>query len=123
MRRLVCLAVIPLLLIGCGGAQTPSPEPVDSAETHAEPSATDEPPVVGLGETVDGVNLQGSDIRVEDLETADPAICQARCQEDESCVSFTYVRPGEQGPSARCWLKSRHPPASWNPCCVSGRVR
>ena len=28
------------------------------------------------------------------------------CPEDEVCASWTYVRPGVQGPKAHCWLKN-----------------
>jgi len=33
---------------------------------------------------------------------------------------WTYARPGEQGPRARCWLKTAVPPARPAACCISG---
>jgi PAN domain len=32
--------------------------------------------------------------------------CQTACQNEGSCSSWTYVRPGIQGPGGRCWLKN-----------------
>ena len=46
--------------------------------------------------------------------------CQQACEADATCQSFTYVRPGFQGPRARCWLKNNIPAASRNDCCTSG---
>lgn len=33
--------------------------------------------------------------------------CEAACAEAEICSSWSYVRPGVQGPTGRCWLKNR----------------
>jgi hypothetical protein len=33
--------------------------------------------------------------------------CQSACAQDGICASWTYVAPGVQGPSGRCWLKNR----------------
>ncbi len=46
--------------------------------------------------------------------------CQAACARDPNCRSFTYVKPGIQGPQARCWLKSGIPAPLQDQCCVSG---
>lgn len=62
----------------------------------------------------------GMDYRSFDLPAADPKLCQNECAGDPNCRAFTYVRPGVQGPKARCWLKSNVPAAVNNPCCVSG---
>ncbi|HXP77597.1 MAG TPA: PAN domain-containing protein [Stellaceae bacterium] len=65
-------------------------------------------------------NRQGGDYTSFDQQYADPGICESSCMSDGRCLAWTYVRPGLQGPSARCWLKNSVPPASANDCCVSG---
>jgi hypothetical protein len=62
----------------------------------------------------------GANLRVFNLDTADPQLCAKTCQEDTQCRAYTYVKPGVQGPKARCWLKTGVPAAKPNPCCVSG---
>src|SRR6516162_10029563 len=32
--------------------------------------------------------------------------CQAACAGQDRCASWSYVQPGVQGPSGRCWLKT-----------------
>ena len=67
------------------------------------------------------VNRLGSDYQSFDLPTADPELCRAACDDDAKCKAFTYVKPGLQGPAARCWLKDVVAAARPNePCCVSG---
>ena len=51
------------------------------------------------------VNRPGSDYQNFNVKT--PEACEASCTDDRSCHSWTYVRPGVQGPAARCWLKNR----------------
>jgi hypothetical protein len=34
-------------------------------------------------------------------------MCETACTQNDSCASWTYVRPGIQGPGGRCWLKNR----------------
>ncbi len=62
----------------------------------------------------------GANLRVLDLDKADPQLCAEICQANQQCRSYTYVKPGVQGPKARCWLKSGVPAAKQNKCCVSG---
>jgi PAN domain len=66
------------------------------------------------------VDRPGSDYRSFDLGSTRPEECRDTCMVEPQCVAFTYVNPGVQGPSARCWLKSAVPPPSANNCCVSG---
>lgn len=71
-----------------------------------------------------GIDRFGGDFR--NFETAsDPSgsACKAACEGDTRCRAWTYVRPGYQGPSARCYLKDRLRPPRRKPCCVSGVVR
>ena len=65
-------------------------------------------------------NRYGSDFNNFDVLTADPAVCQDACLREPACRSFTFVRPGVQGPNARCWLKNNVPPPTHDRCCVSG---
>ena len=46
--------------------------------------------------------------------------CSFACQVENRCRAWTYVRPGIQGPSGRCWLKNVVPGAVRNNCCTSG---
>lgn len=62
----------------------------------------------------------GQNFRVLNLEKADPSLCAQACGGDSRCRSYTYVKPGVQGPKARCWLKSGVPTAQKNTCCISG---
>ena len=64
-------------------------------------------------------NRQGSDFRWFDLDDGADA-CASACQADGRCRSFTWVKPGVQGRSARCWLKNSVPAASHNTDCISG---
>jgi hypothetical protein len=62
----------------------------------------------------------GADYIYYELPAARPELCRAACEGDSKCRAFTYVKPGIQGDSARCWLKSRITDAVSNTCCVSG---
>ena len=53
----------------------------------------------------DGINRPGSDFKNFEIDSWET--CEAACEGDEVCASWTYVRPGVQGPKARCWLKNR----------------
>jgi hypothetical protein len=52
----------------------------------------------------DKINRPGSDFK--NFVTNGWATCQAACAQDNICSSWSYVRPGVQGPAGRCWLKS-----------------
>ena len=62
----------------------------------------------------------GSDYSATILATPNPTLCYNACQADGSCAAWTYVKPGFQGPNAKCFLKSPAPAAVNNPCCISG---
>jgi hypothetical protein len=66
------------------------------------------------------VNRRGADYRSFDLVTPSPETCQQACMNEPQCMAFTYVNPGVQGPSARCWLKGGAPEPQPDSCCVSG---
>jgi len=65
-------------------------------------------------------NRPGKDYRNFDLAKPDYRQCQSACDQDPKCRAFTYVKPGKQGASARCWLKSAAPKARKDDCCISG---
>jgi hypothetical protein len=65
-------------------------------------------------------NRFGNDYRDITMDIPDPALCRTECEKDPKCRAFTYVKPGVQGPKARCWLKDRVPVPTANSCCVSG---
>jgi len=66
------------------------------------------------------VDRPGSDFANFDLPQPRPELCREACLRDGRCAAFTYVNPGVQGPSARCWLKNPVPAARPSNCCVSG---
>lgn len=66
------------------------------------------------------IDRPGMDYSNFDLASADPSLCEQACNGDPNCRAFTYVKPGVQGASARCWLKNAIPTAVPNDCCDSG---
>jgi PAN domain len=52
----------------------------------------------------DKINRPGSDFK--NFVTNSWKTCEAACAEGKICLSWTYVRPGVQGPAGRCWLKN-----------------
>lgn len=70
-----------------------------------------------------GVDRPGSDYKNFNLQRDDPNQCQSACMGETACRAWTFVRPGHQGPTARCWLKNRVPASTDAPCCVSGVKR
>jgi len=67
-----------------------------------------------------GTDRTGNDYDSFALSAPDPNDCYDACQNDPNCKAWSYVRPGVQGPKARCYLKNPAPPAVGNPCCISG---
>lgn len=66
-----------------------------------------------------GVDRPGSDIR-PGFDVATSSSCERSCRLDGACKAYTFVKPGIQGPSAKCWLKHAKPAKVANACCVSG---
>ena len=65
-------------------------------------------------------NRQGSDFANIEMQVAVPQLCYERCKGDSRCAAWTFVKPGVQGPKARCYLKNPAPAPTPNTCCVSG---
>jgi hypothetical protein len=63
-------------------------------------------------------NRFGSDYR--NFESLSAQQCQTECAKDAQCKAWTWVKPGVQGPSAKCWLKNAVPAKSPDACCISG---
>jgi len=77
-------------------------------------------PPPGHGVTYEpGTNRRGSDYTGFDV-TGDANVCRNDCANDGRCLAYSWVRPGAQGQSARCYLKSAVPPPTHDDCCVSG---
>lgn len=53
-----------------------------------------------------GIDRRGGDYRSFDLQFDAPGLCAGQCAQESQCRAWTYVRPGVQGPKARCWLKN-----------------
>jgi hypothetical protein len=56
-----------------------------------------------------GQDLPGSDYRSFATANDGGGQCLATCLRDSVCRAWTWVRPGIQGPAARCWLKNGVP--------------
>lgn len=71
-----------------------------------------------------GYDLPGSDLQ-SGFDTANDkgAACAKACALNDNCRAFTFVRPGAQGESAKCWLKKDYSVATTNPNTASGIVR
>lgn len=70
-----------------------------------------------------GTDMPGGDYQSVELARADPELCMQTCLADVGkCRGFTYVKPGVQGPKAKCWLKSSTGPTIPAACCTSAKV-
>jgi PAN domain len=82
------------------------------------------------GQIFGNTDLPGSNIGVGTPIPKPPAggisfpvsTCQGLCAQNSSCVAFTLVNPGIQGPEAMCWIKSALPAKATNSCCTSGTI-
>ncbi|PSO14776.1 PAN domain-containing protein [Bradyrhizobium sp. MOS003] len=89
---------------------TPGPQPKPDAVLNQKASSLAE----------QSFNRPGQDYQNSEMSTADASLCEDSCRSDSKCKAWTYVKPGVQGPKAKCWLKSGVPPPTPNNCCVSG---
>lgn len=106
MRRwpLVALLSFGPMLVSCVGMSVPTTTSTQSLSGDLEKET----------------NRLGNDYRSFELTADDPELCRAACDDDARCKAFTYVKPGLQGPAARCWLKDSVPTPRAEGCCVSG---
>jgi len=120
-RTLPCLLAL-AMLAACGERAAPppaAPAPTVAASEPA-PAPSDVPSATGDLTVEPGMDRPGSDYRDFDLDAPDPQSCRDACRDDEECRAYTYVAPGVQGDSARCWLKNPAPDPEPNECCTSG---
>ena len=54
-------------------------------------------------------------------EDCGPECCRDTCEKDPKCKAYTWVKPGVQGATARCWLKHSVPAKSTDYNTISGR--
>ena len=66
----------------------------------------------------EGVNLPGADY--DNFAAISALVCKQTCAADARCRAWTWVKPGFQGPKARCWLKHSVPALVRDRCCDSG---
>jgi len=79
---------------------------------------------VSVADTFEGGwDRPGFDYSNFDMFNPREILCQWKCQQDRRCRAWTFVKPGIQGPQARCWLKNRVPKAVRNSCCTSGIIQ
>lgn len=89
-------------------------EPIACAPAPAKPPAD----VLGA-HMENNIDRPGSDYT--NFVTPTPAACQAACSDQlGKCRAWSFVRPGVQGETGRCYLKSAAPAPVPNKCCISG---
>jgi hypothetical protein len=63
----------------------------------------------------------GADFRSFEMDRPEPSICQEACQNLKECEAFTYVRPGPNGETPQCKLKTMaSEKVTDQDCCISG---
>ena len=67
-----------------------------------------------------GIDRRGGDYRSFDLQFDAPGLCAGQCAQEGQCRAWTYVKPGVQGPKARCWLKNVVPAPTRDANVISG---
>lgn len=101
-------------------------EQIDGAIQHV----CRNPEMLGLGFATpviqENLNVVGNDIIGVDIPYTRADLvnyfCFRACSQTQGCLAYTIVRPGVQGPLARCWLKSSNAPQSTNSCCSTGFI-
>ncbi len=98
----------------------PAPVPDPESDSGVNPSTTRQYTTVGTSLELD-IDRGGQDYRTFEMQDARPEVCREACfNESNRCKSFTYVKPGFQGPNARCYLKSGIPSPTLNSNAISG---
>ena len=89
-------------------------------EVRGIKTGTPQPVYPLLSGMEDNTDRMGMDYRSFDLPAPDPRLCSSACEAESQCMAYTFVRPGVQGPQARCWLKTSVPGPAQSTCCISG---
>ena len=71
----------------------------------------------GSAFAVDGTNLPGRDYA--NFSAPSAFVCRTSCGGESRCQAYTWVKPGIQGPTGHCWLKSSLPAIVKDQCCDS----
>src|SRR5579871_3403124 len=77
-------------------------------------------PVSSFADDFNNSDMPGGDFKNFNLTNPRWEDCKAACGSNMNCFAWTYVKPGIQGPTARCWLKNTRPNRVKNTCCISG---
>lgn len=111
MPNLVLRLALVVGLVACAGA-------------GAARAGTDRPMPVQVAQNPMTYTLENNTDRVggdyNAFNAANWEVCQTACEGDAQCLAWTWVRPGVQGPAARCWVKNTVPPPLPGDCCISG---
>jgi hypothetical protein len=127
--RTACQADMEVATKACKAGRTPpapraqpalSTPPRPSVKPTSPPSAAAPAASGRFGPMEQGIDRRGQDYHSFNLSRADPMLCQEACAKDARCKAYTYVKPGVQGATARCWLKHSVPNGLRDACCVSG---
>ncbi len=70
--------------------------------------------------TEEGYDRLGGDYKNYPLPSPGAAQCSSACLSEPQCKAYTYVKPGIQGPQARCWLKNSFQMRTKQDVTVSG---
>lgn len=107
-------------LRGAWDGQRLSGEGLTTHSTSTSTPSTGTEPTAAI-ET--GIDRLGGDFHSFLMTRAAPDDCRIACQVHRRCRAWTYVRPGVQADSAKCWLKSSVPAARKDNCCTSGVLK
>jgi hypothetical protein len=77
-------------------------------------------PLQSNAQDFDNTDLPGQDFSNFNLGRSAWQDCKKACFANGRCMSWTYVKPGFQGPNPRCWLKTGFPARVQSSCCISG---
>lgn len=91
--------------------------PVPRTRFSCRTAAPPPPPTLVSTHQVD-TDRPGGDYHSSDMDSW--MACSQACMAEARCRAWTWVKPGIQGPRAKCWLKSVVPAPRHNDCCVSG---
>lgn len=69
-----------------------------------------------------GIDRPGGDYNSFGLGKPDPTACKNACEGEPMCQAWTFIKPGVQGPNARCVLKNVVTRPVTDACCVSGTI-
>ena len=80
------------------------------------------PAGIKLGEMMNGIAFRGFILEFKRIKS-DPALCQAACQTNSHCASWTYTKPTDSDEIAGCSLKAMILPPVADTCCTSAIER